>query len=880
MSIKISKFKGLAQNAVYEELSSEFCHTLQNLDVDDPVGRLTLRDGYTKKYSDVFTDLISAYEYEIPATGDTILLFNDNGTLKYYTNGAGLLSLTLPSGSALESGFKNQFFGYQDHIIVTTGNGATNHVLGFYYLNRENDDNTGLFGNAEEFTGYKLLKSQLVPTQGVVTRTIKKIITVGSYYYVLFEDSLYIEKRDSNFLLLEQILIHEDATGGDSLAMATDGTDIFLGVDDTIYRINPTGWAEEESATVVAGITGLAVDDTNLYIAGGAALHVYLKGNFGAGSQDSDATAFSGVDVACDVTGTLTHIYVLNGASSLERRDKTAVSTVSHTKAVTAGEFIHYNDTTGELFVDSAGDILELNPATLATDTTYSDPQAAGTMFDVSGVTYFVEGNNGTLVKITDSAILLPNFFSIGSVGTPGVTPGLDTGTYFYKASIADTDGIEYTLTDPVVEIITVANRGVSLFLTMLDPSNLDIVYRVASINIYRAYNSDQYAKSPSTDYKFLVNVDINDAGWTLDGTYNIYEYNHVDGVTEANISSVTYQENSGIPDSTKPRYVNYKVMEWVINQLHVANFYADGQTYKSTVIKSQVNGPDAVPFASNNTYEFSPYDGDEILGISSAYSRSYVHKNRKTGIFFQDSLERILNIGIAVVGAVYREGDDIFLISNKGLYRINGPNVEDLTPPFQTDFDAISSFADANVFYRDDKRRVFFSFPTSQVFVHNTLYKTNVKYSAAMGFQGFFKSLENEYIGYGKDAGSSSHYFFEIDGATTDNGTSITIQFETALLKFANMDGQDAELTKINYRIANTGTLTMTLYDYAEGSKRTIETITVEDPASSDLAVKTKFLSDAWGEAFSILFSGTATDFKLASLSIVAVNAGETANV
>ena len=68
-SININKFKGLRQDIDYPELPKDYCHALTNIDVDDPVGKMRVRDGYSFKYDEEnlagfpYTGMISAYEY-------------------------------------------------------------------------------------------------------------------------------------------------------------------------------------------------------------------------------------------------------------------------------------------------------------------------------------------------------------------------------------------------------------------------------------------------------------------------------------------------------------------------------------------------------------------------------------------------------------------------------------------------------------------------------------------------------------------------------------------------------------------------------------------------------------------------------------------------
>lgn len=880
---KLSGFKGLAQHVVYEELSPEYCHTLINIDVDDPVGRLSKRGGYTKKFSGSYTDIISAYEYQFPTSGETILLFNDNGTLKYYKNGTFIGSLTLPSGSALAANFRNQYFGWKDRIQITTGNGATNHVLGFYYLNRENDDNTGLFGNNEEFTGYKLLKSQLICPHGLFSRVYNSIYHDG-YYYFTFENSKYIEKRDTNFQLISRFVADSGASNYTTVSLDTDGTYIYMGIKDSassrdgIYRIDPNGWIVDEFLNL-ADVIDVAVDDTQLYVCqtvGTERLAAYDKTDFTTLNSE-DVTAFVGFRVACFDSGE-THIYSVRsdgGTITLERRDKTAVGTVSHTYTTSTTAITDIVcETNVWLTLASIGEIREVDKDDITLSNTYThlDSPASLLVTAADGLKV-IDATYGVMADDTTAALYRPDLLAAHlSTGTGA----LDTGTYFYKFSLVDVDGQEFTLSDSVIFSHNSGTAGTRI-ITSLNEAQIDDLYRVKYINIYRAYNSDQEAEIPATNYKFLKQIDINSNGWINNATLGYYYYDYTDNITEDTIGSTTFLENAGFSDNTKPKYVNYKVSEWINNELHAANLYVDKE-YPNTIAKSQFNAPDVVPFA--NTYDFDPYDGDEILNLTTAYSRIYAMKNRRTGIFYEDILERVVNIGLADTDSFHKETDTIYLISNKGLFELNGANLRDLTPNVITYFEAIASFTDAVVFYRDDKKRLLFSIPQDRVLCVNLVHNLYTSYSTDYAFRGYFKNLENQYIAFGKGQGDNGHYFWLLNDTSQDNGGSMTVTYESPLLKMAEFDGIDIELTKLQYRNHHTGSVNFIIYSYVQGSKLTIESFTLEDPASTSQAVETCYLDNVWGEAFSIYFTGTVTVFQFSSISIFGELAGETANV
>ena len=189
----IRGFKGLRQDLDYPELPENYCHELSNIDVDYPYGKMRVRDGSAKKYNDTFTNLLSAFEFKFESSGDYIIFFNDNGTMKNYidTGVSGLFgSITLPTGATIASSFKNQYFGKKDTIYFTTGNAATNYLLSYSYIDRAAANNEGIFGDKEQFNSgtasYVCLKAQLIQWNGHFNN-VNDIVKIGDYYYFSFK---------------------------------------------------------------------------------------------------------------------------------------------------------------------------------------------------------------------------------------------------------------------------------------------------------------------------------------------------------------------------------------------------------------------------------------------------------------------------------------------------------------------------------------------------------------------------------------------------------------------------------------------------------------------------------------------------------------------
>jgi hypothetical protein len=249
--------------------------------------------------------------------------------------------------------------------------------------------------------------------------------------------------------------------------------------------------------------------------------------------------------------------------------------------------------------------------------------------------------------------------------------------------------------------------------------------------------------------------------------------------------------------------------------------------------------------------------------------------KSRRTGIFFNDSLERRLNHGLADIDAYYTDSDRIYMISNKGLFEVNGINVRHLHDSVKTSFDSITSFTDSNVFLRDDFDRILFAVPEDIVMVWSRKHDLWTTYDDKSAYRGMFKNADNEYIAFGKIPGDV-HFFVDFDTSTQDpNTTPIVISYESPLLKLDNLEGIHSELTQLYYRhqSTTTGTFTLKIYDWRRNSKATALTLTLENPTTISTVVK--HLTDIWGEAFSIELGGSGTVFQFSGLTLYYEPAG-----
>jgi hypothetical protein len=902
MPFTIDKFMGLQQNIDYPDLKSNYCHVLQNIDIDDPVGVMRVRDGSADKYDATshanypFSAIISAYEFRFDKASETRLIVNDNGTLKTMTDGGNPASLTLPTGATLESGFQNQYLGWKDHIIISTGNGATNYMLWYGYVDRQAANNEGLFGNVVEKLGYVFNKAQLICPNGMFSN-VRSVVYAGGYYYFSFLNSLYIEKRDTNWQLVDRFDVHPDgfsqtATAGRDIILCKGyaGGDVIYavgmyGVDSVVaWKINVNGWKLlfEYDSGALAGLDatsslgGACADTAHLYIAiTDDTDGVVLKVGVSDMVQDASDLINDILDIACDDTDSTGKYYIIE-AGDVHAFAKATMTAVPDTDATPVdAQHCHYDDVADDLYVtDQNGDghVYKYDGTNIAggpTDyTNVDEPKAL--IFVTLTAMRAISSKYGTLEEIDSTDTDAPGLIGINHVSSEAGS--LDAGTYFYKMSIIDIEGEEYTLSDPIFVGTSASNKNNLRLIAHTD--YLNDLYRVKYINIYRAYSSISTDEEfPATDYKFLKQIDINSTVWTADSDHEIYYYDYTDNTTEDTISSVTYLENSGVGDTVKPRYINGKHIEYVGNKLHLGNFYHDGDNYPNRVIQSADDAPDALSFY--NYYDYDVGDGEEIKGITSSFGRSVVFKNRKFRTFLDGVPERDFFPGISSESGYTKKNEDVYFGSDQGLHIFNGNKVINIHYPVITEFNAQASKSLLTVFYVEAKDRIIFSYRASRVLVWNIKYNIWTKYTSVMAFRGFFKNYENEYIGWNAvnfNILFNSTYVNDIEDYGGGNGTAIAIDYESPLL-LGKEKGNISILETNKHRLfKGSETVTFTVYDYTLTGRSSVATQALAAPTSGTNAVaKTHFFNQVMGEAFQFRINGSITggDFKYYGFTI-----------
>ena len=940
---EIKGFKGLAQHIDKAQLPPEYAVTMRNLDVDNPVGQLKLRQGYTTWKATAFTSLISAFEFTVESSGSVITVVNDNGTLEYFKDGTYIGTLTLPTvggiASTIDTGFTNNYFPWRDAVRITTGAGSTNHVLWFGYTKRLTSANDGLFGdvlNDDGTTTPRLLRSQLVPDNGGGNLAqIRKIVNCGSYMFCAYYGTKWIGRMDSKYNLLSlhdpvSIANNHDLTDDYTsceCSVGSDGTYVYVSYGNNaatgqyVTKRDPDTW--EELATS-ADITMGNGNITDITVAGGAvALVAIVKQDGLELLETSDLTNAYGpttTDMAsCFAVGIDTNNVYTGNNRTVQKRALSAIQTVTGTSANigASGEVvINIHALSATLYCNMitrhTGGITPLERggafnnavttitiSTMATaGTTTLTEQASNVYVDTYGGSDLkvISYKYGTVHDYSDAAATRPNLVAIGL--DAGIYRTNGGPTYFYKYSLVDVDGQEGVLSEAArFTNVRTTSGYVGITLSAME-KDVAQFYRVRTIRIYRAYSATEDAITPDTNYKFFLDVDVNlpkerypgatfrSAGWVYDTTSDVYYIQIDDDTSEDIISTTTFENNSGFSENVKPRYVNGKYFTWLGNQLHLANVYSDGnkdsgETFKSHIVRSMVNSPDVMPLY--DIFKYDDHGGEAIKGLANVYGRAIAFKAREIGIFYNGVKEHSIAIGVSSDKAFVKHNKTIYFANANGIYKLEGTIATKISDPVITELEGgVLDHTTGALYYVEDKDILFATYSSSGdcTLVHNTKYNTWTKYIGGTGVWTFKGFYRNS---DGDHIAIGSTLLYKLYSGVTDVTADIQVYYESGVINF-EPTGFDNEIISLNRKmsiVTETSTSSFTIYEYT-GNGRTALTpvITMNDSSSTFPNAITDFLNDVWGESISFIITGWVSQFQLSRITFKYNVLGETVNV
>lgn len=299
-------------------------------------------------------------------------------------------------------------------------------------------------------------------------------------------------------------------------------------------------------------------------------------------------------------------------------------------------------------------------------------------------------------------------------------------------------------------------------------------------------------------------------------------------------LTGTTFSAPSTVDDDGSAVTVNGKFLAVQLpdNRLVAANFPStDADWPANSATKSTVrfsNAGDPLVWHDNNFVHLHPGDGEEIMGMIQWRELLFVFKRSKFFVFYGNSTDSTgatvfnyrsvtLNAGLVASKALAAGPDGVYFLSQHGIYKTTGYEVELVSAPVDPIFLGGASpfylggellqsqIANSQMAWHDE--RIYFAFTTtgttnSRMLVHDTRFKWwtlwNIPASALLEFDipaGGHKLL----FGYAtgdKDVG-------QYDGtATADDGVAITSRWRSGWSDFGNR----AEKTVRTIRVVGEG--------------------------------------------------------------------------
>lgn len=769
--MKIGNFGGV-NRAISERDNLVFLKSCINFDTNVEQGKLVSRAGYASKVDLAAANIDQIYEYRDEEWGkDVLLVYDKNATvgsrkLYLYTRTSGGGGTYAQQGTydygSVELGERLGFLTYRGGVRIGTGTGANNKALLGKYYNRTGDN--AMFNGNISFSGWFLGKQQWV-------QEAHQLSGAGAIEYDSTRDKFYIlttrglEIRDSNMRILR---ILDDVQAYTSAAATLAAGGVALSSDTLVVcgkvpgslnsKIMVYNAADDYSTTASATYTStdevyrVATDGTNIFAAafvsaayivqkysmtltGTATIYTASGSDKFVTGLSADSTATTGYCYCAENNGNEIHKFLKDGSTAY---DTTKLATTDDPYGVRWYSSNVYFIGDGDIRVTAdtlGGAITSKKTGEYANDLTLPGgvPYALGSFF----MHKFDNTTDFDIEAVYPGICIL-------RTSTPRDKSG--SNSYFYGISLVDTYGQETHLMTgvaahedfPTLYVDIRADyglydeQGLTDVANSYDPAQKESVWnnlrQFKSVKIYRAYNSSAQAAEPDTNYRFLVEIPFSDSGvtektafsegWTEQTANKHYRYIYTDLVAEADISSVTYEESTGLPETFRPYYVNWQYAKQVGQFFYYANMRVD-DLYQQRLIETPALSPDVVYLTDTNFADFGLGDGDEIQGLETSWNRLVVFKGEKSGTFSGLNQELVYQIGTNSPHSIVAWNNAIYFTYSKSIYAINPSGFSRISKPI----DELLASEDlttcvATVF--KNKEKIWFLFPDSSSYLYN----------------------------------------------------------------------------------------------------------------------------------------------------------------
>jgi hypothetical protein len=730
---KLTQWGGV-NRAISERDNVVFLNTLENLDSNIEEGMLISRAGSTKKQSSGATpniDKFVMYRDEEWAK-DVLLVYDKDATaadrkIYVYTRTSETDDSFAPHSTAsysygsLRFGDDISFLVHRNGARIGTGTAAANKAMFMGYIDRTaGSDHDAMFGDAIAFNDLFLLKQQWVQQESLVNHGTQIIWdSTREKYYVL--TTLGLEIRDSDFYT-ERIL--KDITTWPKRITAS--YDIFVGglamTGNSLYAVGKVPDSQDTklilydlsndfNITASADFANASNQYAHCVTTDGTKVYITWEdstdGKIDEYALDlsSSNTRYTGAGdkFLLSITYDATYVYFVDRSNNdiVRMLIASPYTSSTYSPGVSPVCIAHYSDnlywaSTTIVYVSVAADFN-------AKTTKHTDTNQENEAISFIGAVPYLAQFSGRIVyfdNVTDFNVdgYIPTKLSLGAETAYPLSYTTYTGdTWFYAISIIDIygqeshlhRGVSHTQTTVGAKLTISLNVDSENFAEMTSPSTdpaeeLSVwneFRRIKKIRIYRAYNEDGNESEPTTDYTFLRDIDINDGNWSEVVANSLYTYVVEDVLVQADISTVTYLESSGLPESFKPYYTNWLYGIKFNDRYYYGNVRTD-ELNAHEIIETPINAPDMAYQHDQNIDYFYPGDGDEIKGFAEVWSRMVVFKGNHAGIYFGLNKEKVYDIGTSSPDSILVHNNVVYFVYGTGFYALTPSGYERISEP------------------------------------------------------------------------------------------------------------------------------------------------------------------------------------------------------
>lgn len=394
------------------------------------------------------------------------------------------------------------------------------------------------------------------------------------------------------------------------------------------------------------------------------------------------------------------------------------------------------------------------------------------------------------------------------------------------------------------------------------DPDDVNSIWnefrRIKKIRVWRAHNTEGFSKGePTTSYNFLREIDINDTLWVEDVSDQTYTYTFVDDVPTADISSVTYEESSGLPETFKPYYTNWQYGTQFESRYYYGNLRTD-EANAHQIIQTLIDAPDVVYQHDENIDYFYTKDGDEIKGFATVWNRMVIFKGDNVAIYNELTKENVYSIGLSAPNSILVHNNVVYFVYGTGIWALTPSGYERISEPVDEILATESSLTGMSGVYFKEKQKLWWLVPQSNSYCFNINTQTWDMYDIQTGNRDVI------YIGQGLSdtiytADQYDDKIYKENSGDTDAGTNMTVSFTSNDIPVGG-EYVNSTFTRLHLTASSSGdTVPITvLWRNENGSNSVTKTFSLS--GGGDLATRKMFLSGAYGQHVRFMLSKAIT--------------------